>query len=171
MAIAPRTAVAAAVLMVAALALDACIAGPPPVQTGVSRGSNVAVAPSIPPAPPPARPARKPLPPAPATVPPTEEPAKSFDRLHGLDEAETIALLGQPKERAEAPPAVLWRYASRDCDLDLYFYLDLQSRQKRILHYEVRDHDERDQRSQQRCYRELITDRHLDEVGSTDRPR
>jgi hypothetical protein len=148
------------------LALTACTPAPPPQQITPPIAS-------VAPAPPPALPQRKPTPPVVASLPPAQpQPeAGSFDRLHGLDETEALALLGEPKERAEAPPAILWRYASRDCDLDLYFYLDLQSRETRVLHYEVRDHDDRAERTYQRCYRELVTERHADQVGSTDRPR
>lgn len=81
-----------------------------------------------------------------------------FDKLTGLDENEMVAMLGQPQQRADSPPAVLWRYASRDCELDVYFYLDLQSRDMRILHYEVKETDGSD-RSQQDCYAELVAAR------------
>lgn len=100
--------------------------------------------------------------PAPAGTPPAaanapETPA-NFTRLQGLDQAATIALLGQPQSRAEAPPATLWRYMGPDCELDVYFYLDLQTREMRVLHYEVRSHDGAEQ-PQQQCYGELVTER------------
>ncbi len=165
-----RLAVRTAMLLAGAgLALTACTAPPPPKLPPPPSASE-APAPQAE-APPPARPVHKPAPPVTASLPAGPPEPDSFDRLHGLDQAEAEALLGEPKERAEAPPAIVWRYASRDCDLDVYFYLDLQSRETRVLHYEVRDHDERDERSQQKCYRELITERHVDQVGSTDRPR
>jgi len=130
-------------------------------------------------APAPPRPARKPAPPALAALTPSkpeapppaaEAPAPSFDKLQGLDQQETAAFLGQPAERAEAPPAVLWRYASRDCALDVYFYLDLQSREMRVLHYEVRNTDG-SERPQQSCYDELVAARAAEQTGSSDRPR
>ena len=132
----------------------------------------------------PPHPAHKPFPPAaapalaalpaPATEP-TPPPApsaevQSFDKLEGLDQSQTVAFLGQPLQRAEAPPAVLWRYASRDCALDVYFYLDLESREMRVLHYEVRNTDGND-RPQQRCYGELVTDRRPEQTGSSDSSR
>jgi hypothetical protein len=95
----------------------------------------------------------------------------NFDRLHGLDAAGTVALLGEPRQRAESPPAVLWRYASRDCELDVYFYLDLQSRVMRVLHYEVRNHDDGAERTQPQCYRELVAERRAESGGGADRPR
>jgi len=126
----------------------------------------------------PPRPARKPaprlasLPPAAGTpLPPEPAEEGDFDRLKGLDALGTVALLGEPRQRAEAPPAVLWRYASRDCELDVYFYLDLQSREMRVLHYEVRDHDDGAERTQPDCYRELVAERRAEQDGSSDRPR
>jgi hypothetical protein len=104
----------------------------------------------------------------PANTPPVDG---NFDRLHGLDAAGTVALLGEPRQRAESPPAVLWRYASRDCELDVYFYLDLQSRVMRVLHYEVRNHDDGAERTQPQCYRELVAERRAESAGSADRPR
>jgi len=130
--------------------------------------------------PPPPRPPRKPTPPTlaaltppvpePPPPPAAETPAPSFDKLQGLDQKETAAFLGEPAERAEAPPAVLWRYASRDCALDVYFYLDLESREMRVLHYEVRNTDG-SERPQQSCYDEFVTARAAEQTGSSDRPR
>ncbi len=95
--------------------------------------------------------------PAPATAPApsTDETEADFARLTGLDQDETLAMLGQPQQRAESPPAVLWRYTSSVCELDLYFYLDLQSREMRVLHYELRDNDGSD-RTGEKCYSELV---------------
>ena len=108
--------------------------------------------------------------PPPDVPPPAETGALGFDRLQGLDQTEITAFLGEPLQRAEAPPAVLWRYASRDCALDVYFYLDLESRAMRVLHYEVRNTDG-SERSQQSCYGELVTARHAEQTGSSDSPR
>jgi hypothetical protein len=100
--------------------------------------------------------------PAPAPAPPAapsvgeSESESDFSRLEGLDQDETLAVLGAPQQRAESPPAVLWRYTSTACELDLYFYLDLESRQMRMLHYELRDNDGSD-RSGEKCYSELVS--------------
>jgi hypothetical protein len=157
-----------------ALALAGCISAAP---------APSAIAPSAPPPPAPVAAVEAPLPPHPprkpaspqtlAALPPEGAPQEgtpstagsatdlSFAKLNGLDENETVAMLGQPQQRADSPPAVLWRYTSRDCELDVYFYLDLQSRDMRILHYEVRDTDGSD-RSQQDCYAELVASRRTD---------
>jgi hypothetical protein len=126
----------------------------------------------------PPHPVRKPRPPALAALTPSKaEPpptatseVRGFDKLQGLDQHETAAFLGEPAERAEAPPALLWRYTSHDCALDVYFYLDLESSEMRVLHYEVRNTDG-SQRPQQRCYDEFVTDRAADQNGSSNRPR
>jgi hypothetical protein len=137
-----------------------------------SRAASEAAA--MPPAPPPPRPARKPEPPRIAelesTPPVPPAPHETFDRLEGLDETATAELLGPPAQRAESPPATIWRYLTRDCELDVYFYLDLQTKEMRALHYEVRSHDGAD-RPDQQCYDQFVAERRTGAVGSTDRSR
>jgi hypothetical protein len=113
----------------------------------------------------PPRPVRKPAPSTLAALSPpttsTDDPAQVFSHLTGLDQNQTLATLGEPQQRAEAPPAVLWRYTSSACELDLYFYLDLQSQEMRVLHYELRENDGSD-RTGQKCYAELVSARRAD---------
>jgi hypothetical protein len=124
---------------------------------------------SLPPAPP--RPARKPAPPALESAPPAAAaPEDEFDRLTGLDQAATLAIFGEPQERSEAPPALLWRYAGSDCRLDVYFYLDLQTREMRVLHYDVTSTDNGNDQSRQKCFGELAAGRG-DAAGSAARSR
>jgi hypothetical protein len=156
----------AAMLVVAGMALSACAQSVPPV---------IAVA-TPPGAVPPPLPQAKPPPPAPATAvatltPPMPPARDAFADLHGLDQDETVALLGEPAQRTEAPPAIMWRYQSRHCQLDVYFYLDLESREMRVLHYEVRDEHAGAEPAQRQCYRELVTDRRGDPAGRADRAR
>ncbi|HYM04168.1 MAG TPA: hypothetical protein VET85_14540 [Stellaceae bacterium] len=138
--------------------------------------------------PPPPPPPRKPAPPAPilARLPPQDVPepppvpggverqpaAGGLDRLIGLDQPHTAALLGDPQQYAESPPATIWRYVSQDCEVDVYFYLDLKSQAMRALHYEVRSHDP-PERPAQRCYDELVTERRagVEPAAGTDRAR
>jgi hypothetical protein len=128
--------------------------------------------PALPPVaePPPPRPAHKPTPPAPAVqaapVAPVE-PTALVDPAHviGLDQTATIDWLGEPSGRREAPPATIWRYANEDCEIDLYFYLDLQHRVMRALHYEVRSHDIVDQQSQ-RCFQQFVNE-HRQRAGAS----
>ena len=132
---------------------------------------------TLPPPPP-----RKPAPPAPAAVAPVPvrlpeptapvAPASGFDRLIGLDQPRLTALLGEPRQRAEAPPATIWRYLGQACELDVYFYFDLQSQAMRALHYEIRSHESREQPAQQ-CYDELVSERRAraEPSSSTDSAR
>jgi hypothetical protein len=126
-------------------------------------------------------PPRKPTPPGPnlARLPPPSaapgaEPAgpAGFDRLIGLDQPHVADLLGDPHSRAESPPATIWQYAGTDCEVDVYFYLDLQSQTMRVLHYEVRSHD-LPERSVQRCYDALASERRPPDESNagSDRPR
>ena len=94
-------------------------------------------------------PARKPSPPpenlaslpesgAEAALPAAPEPLPpALDRrqLIGLDEAAAQRLLGPATEQSDAPPAAIWRYRTANCELDLFFYLDLRSGKMRTLHY------------------------------------
>jgi hypothetical protein len=108
-----------------------------------------------------APPAAAPLtpPPVPTVLPaPATPSAGNLDRLIGLDQPHVAGILGEPRSRAESPPATVWRFGGLNCDLDVYFYLDLRSQAMRALHYEVRSHDAPDQ-SAQRCYEALVNER------------
>jgi hypothetical protein len=155
-----------------ALSLSACAyfssdePAPPPV---VEPPSPPPVAAVVPPAPP--RPVRKPTPP-PAQQPaeqPTEQPAEQStepppiaerepvdpQHLIGLDERATESWLGAPNQRADAPPGTIWHYLSKDCQVDVYFYLDLQKGVMRALTYEVRS-DDIVERRPERCFQQLV---------------
>jgi hypothetical protein len=170
-----------------ALGLAACdlTQPPPPASSPPEPLVTPAAVTRLPPPPP-----RKPSPPSVAKLPPAPEieaepqaepqpqtpaPAAttgSFDQLLGLDQPQVAALLGAPGTRADAPPATIWRYGDATCDVDIYFYLDLQSERMRALHYEVRNHD-LSERSDQRCYDALANERRAraDSATDPDRPR
>lgn len=79
-----------------------------------------------------------PAPPPPASPPrerPAAPPTVDFDpaKLVGLDKEETLATLGQPAAVREQPPATVWTYRSRECSLDVFFYMDLATRAFRVL--------------------------------------
>jgi hypothetical protein len=118
-------------------------------------------------------PPRKPRPPESLTrLTPGHEVPESIDRLIGLDQPQIAAVLGEPQSRADAPPATIWRYSGAHCEIDIYFYLDLQSQAMRALHYEVKAHD-LSERSAQRCYRALVSEQgnHADTAAGSDSPR
>jgi hypothetical protein len=121
--------------------------------------------------PPPPRPVRKPAAPAPAVpseaAPPADvESPVDPEHVIGLGELEAEDWLGQPEQRTEAPPATIWHYASRDCEVDVYFYLDLQHRVMRVLHYEVRSNDIVERRPE-RCFQQLVDEHRQREGKST----
>jgi hypothetical protein len=79
-----------------------------------------------------AAPSPRPKPSAPPSLP-------AFDpaTLIGLEQAEVITALGEPKEREENAPARVWRYTALDCEVKLFFYLDLKDEQFHLLSFET----------------------------------
>lgn len=77
------------------------------------------------------------------------------ERLIGLDQRDAESWLGPPDQRTDAPPGTIWRYLSKDCQVDVYFYLDLQKGVMRALTYEVRSEDIVERRSE-RCFQQLV---------------
>jgi hypothetical protein len=149
-----------------AVAPEATVTLPP--APDVAEAAHPAVTAPVPP-----RPARKPTPPAPAApteqppaVAEVETPAVDPEHVIGLAEPDAEDWLGPPDQRTEAPPATIWHYASRDCEIDVYFYLDLQHRVMRVLHYEVRSNDIIDRRSE-RCFQQLVDEHRQREGKST----
>jgi hypothetical protein len=151
---------------------------PPPAGTTLARlppaAGEVETAPAAAPLAPPPQPTALPPPPPQLTAlpPPTAPATGNLDRLIGLDQSHVAGILGSPRSRAESPPATIWRFGGANCDLDVYFYLDLQSQAMRALHYEVRSHDAPDQ-SAQRCYEALVDERraNAEPAAGSDSPR
>jgi hypothetical protein len=142
-----------------ALALSSCayLTGEQPALQPVAEPSPqppVAVAKPV--APP--RPIRKPSPPPlqqPGSPSATEGEPVDPEHLIGLDQRDAESWLGSPDQRTDAPPGTIWRYLSKDCQVDVYFYLDLQKGVMRALTYEVRSEDIVERRSE-RCFQQLV---------------
>lgn len=68
------------------------------------------------------------LPPVVTPIEPVErsEPIANSIEVVGLTEEETVTLLGEPAWRTWRPPSRVLRYASQDCAVDIYFYLDVK---------------------------------------------
>ena len=94
----------------------------------------------------------------PATTGPPAVTAPQAGELIGLDEAAATRLLGEAAERTEQSPAMIWRYKTAACELDLYFYLDLRSGRMRTLHYAFKG-DAADPAKRQNCLRDLVAAR------------
>jgi hypothetical protein len=102
--------------------------------------TTAAPEPPVAPPPPPASlplPAQKPEQIATAAPPPAGPNPK---QLVGLDFAQTQHLLGKPTKQEEKPPAKVWVYNGTECDLTIFFYADINTREFRALTYEVKNH-------------------------------
>ncbi len=128
------------ILMLAAV--TGCQVDKPAPAVATAPAQPAVAAPEEPPAPPPPPetaplPAQKPAQvattaPAPAGPDPKE--------LVGLDFAQTRHLLGAPSKQEEKPPAKVWVYNGTNCDLTIFFYADINTRQFRALTYEIKNH-------------------------------
>lgn len=84
-------------------------------------------------------------PPAIAYAPPARAPVKPVitknlepAKLMGLTYDDTEAAAGKPVETREEPPATVWRYQTEDCVIDVFFYMDLATKQFRAVAYDVK---------------------------------
>ncbi|WP_148219449.1 hypothetical protein [Azospirillum sp. B510] len=87
------------------------------------------------------------------------------DSLVGLDEVQTLKLLGSPVAREEAHPAKIWRYAKGDCTLKVFFFMDMTSSQDfRALSYDMKS-SQNVPDADHRCFAQLLaqadTGRHV----------
>jgi len=62
----------------------------------------------------------------PAAAPADRRRIPQVQELIGLDQPAATRLFGTAAERSEEPPATIWRYKTANCELDLFFYLDLR---------------------------------------------
>ncbi|AWB07687.1 hypothetical protein A6A40_22140 (plasmid) [Azospirillum humicireducens] len=89
------------------------------------------------------------------------------DSLVGLDEVQTLNLLGSPVAREEAPPAKIWRYSKGDCTLKVFFFMDMTSSQDfRALSYDMKS-SQNVPDADHRCFAQLLA--HAD-AGRPVRP-
>ena len=61
----------------------------------------------------------------------------TLPELVGRSEEEVARLLGTAHSLREEPPATIWGYQADSCSLDLFFYMDMESRSFRALAYDV----------------------------------
>jgi hypothetical protein len=73
----------------------------------------------------------------PASLPmaPAGQPVPSTADLIGLDQQRATALLGTATATDNRAPATVWHYRSAQCQLDLVFYMEMQTGRMRSLHY------------------------------------
>ena len=65
--------------------------------------------------------------------------------LIGKSETELRATLGAPTSEEERPPGKLWLYRDGQCTLDVQLYPDVQTKQFRVLAYQIRSYDSTDE--------------------------
>ena len=97
-----------------------------------------------------------PLPAEPEVAAPenTDLPA-DFSALVGAAEPDVAMVLGEPDWFEDVPPARMWQYASTNCVVRLYFFMELSTRNFRVLSYELESgHDGDD--AEQQCFSEFV---------------
>lgn len=136
-----------ALVLAAALSVGACVLPPveadapatePPAEVG--RRSNTV-----------------PLPPVKPEVPvrrPDDGPA-DLAAVVGFDQDAVRDLLGEPIWVEEIPPALSWQYASDQCVLRVLFFMEVTTRNFRVLSYDVTSNDDANN-VDQRCFSELV---------------
>jgi hypothetical protein len=78
------------------------------------------------------------------------------DTLVGLNEAQTVKLLGSPATREEASPGRIWRYAKGGCRLDVFFFMDMTlSQDFRALSYDMKSNPNVPD-SDRQCFAQLL---------------
>jgi hypothetical protein len=93
--------------------------------------------------------------------------------LVGLQQRDAVRMFGTAAEQSEEPPATVWRYRTENCELVLYFYLDLKSGQMRALRYAFSG-DATDLTTQEDCLRAIAEHRSLSMItpaNATSSPR
>jgi hypothetical protein len=66
-------------------------------------------------------------------------PAASAPNLLGLDEPGALDLLGPAKATESRGPATVWHYNTPQCELDLFFYMEMRTGRMRTLHYDFKN--------------------------------
>lgn len=100
---------------------------PPAPQAAPSQPAAATEQPDVAYAPPARAPAKPPA------VVKNLEPAK----LMGMTYNDAEAAAGKPAEMRDEPPATVWRYRTEDCLVDVFFYMDLATKQFRAVTYNV----------------------------------
>jgi hypothetical protein len=83
---------------------------------------------------------------APVEAPPVPEPERPERRapriepagLVGLDPDQLAALLGRPAALREEPPATVWSYRAGACQLDVFFFMSVETRALKALAYDLK---------------------------------
>lgn len=115
-------------------------------------------------------PASKPKPPLEAALPQPAVPPIEPAELEQLTPEQTTDLLGEPNYRSERGSGVVWSYVRPGCELDLVFFMNVQTKVSRVLDYDLRASDGTE-RGRQRCLEQLASEHRSRGSGSSTRPR
>lgn len=64
------------------------------------------------------------------------------ESLVGLDQKRLLALFGVPESVRQEPPATIWRYDGEVCIADVYFYVDLNTQDLRVVTLSLRTEED-----------------------------
>lgn len=80
------------------------------------------------------------------------QPSRPASALIGLNEEEMRARYGDPTQILEAPPGIRWQYGdgAQGCTVQVFFFMEVATRQMRVLSYEVTGDGDAAQ-SEQQC--------------------
>lgn len=128
----------AGVLMAAVMMLTACpgatVPPVPPAAPALSAPPSVATTAARPkPAP---APPRSPVAEAKSATG-TKSATDTAPLLVGLSRDEARSMLGTPASATEEASAIVWRYAENDCQLRLFFFMDMTAHDFRALSYDA----------------------------------
>lgn len=141
-------------LLAVAVLLAACPSATLPPSSPPARMAAATIRPMVP-APPPVPRAKPPSPPV-SQAPRQETTLKELqpEALVGLSQDQARHMLGSPLSHEEESSAIVWRYARSNCDLRLFFFMDVTSHDFRTLSYDMTStgHDPNDP---QRCLTHL----------------
>ena len=66
-----------------------------------------------------------------------EEPLFEPRKFYGMSASGVRTLLGPPQMILEQPPSTVWHYRDARCELDLYFYLDVETGEFRVVTFDL----------------------------------
>ena len=90
---------------------------------------------------------------APAAASPVPRP--DWRALDALSEAQAYPAIAARLKGLDQAPARVWRYVESQCHLDTFLYLDMQTKEFHVLHYEVASNDGSAQRKDE-CLRQIL---------------
>ncbi|HET8726445.1 MAG TPA: hypothetical protein VFO41_02950 [Alphaproteobacteria bacterium] len=82
------------------------------------------------------------------------QPDREPETIIGLDETDMRERFGEPQWIQEEPPGVRWQYGTASCTVDVFFFMEVQTQELRVLSYDVTGQVDA-QQSEQQCLVDL----------------